>query len=244
MRKWLCTLTVCALMLGCSIDEYFLSEDEIDELTENFEIGMEAQQDLANFLQDTGRGEVDLGDYDNVVYDPPSAQNNWQGTLTFQPGEEFPFGTGDLSITFTTSTPGGPVDPFSVDISNESQVDISAVVNFVGTSNEGGALMMLADFDMTALQGLQGGDTIVAIINGDFEVDHNGYNLDMVTRDLELTIDELTEEVTNVLGDANVDVDIPNFKFGADFDVEGLGDQIEIALDVAATELTYTTDLF
>ena len=244
MRKWLCTLTVCALMLGCSVDEYFLSQDEIDELVENFEAGLEAQQGLAGFVQDTGRGDIDLDDYDNVVYDPPTLANEWQGTLTFQPGEQFPFGTGDLTINFTTSGDAGPVDPFSVDISNDAQVDISAVISFAGQSVQGGALSMLADFDLTAVQGLQGGDTIVAVINGDFEVDHEGYNLDIRTTDLELTIDELTEEITNVIGDANVDVDIPNFKFGANIDVEGLGDQIEIALDVAATKLTYVTDLF
>jgi len=103
--------------------------------------------------------------------------------------------------------------------------------------------MMLANFDLTAVQGLAD-NTITALIDGRFQVDHNGYNLDLDTTNLELTIDETTEEVTNVLGDARVDVDIPNFKFGADIDIEGLGDQIEIALDVAATKLTYVTDLF
>jgi hypothetical protein len=108
-------------------------------------------------------------------------------------------------------------------------------------STIGSGLTADGDVTITTLQNTV--DDATALIQGTFNIDHGGYLSDISTNDLELTFDMVTEKVTNVAGSISGNVDIPNFAFDADFDVDGLGDRIQVTLDAAATKLSYTLSL-
>jgi hypothetical protein len=136
---------------------------------------------------------------------------------------------------------GNPVDPYFEDIRDAVNLTIDADVAFDGVSTIGSGLTADGDVTITTLQNTV--DDATALIQGTFNIDHGGYLSDISTNDLELTFDMVTEKVTNVAGSISGNVDIPNFAFDADFDVDGLGDRIQVTLDAAATKLSYTLSL-
>jgi hypothetical protein len=238
--------TMLAVAAGCNpvglLDEVFLTPNEADALVEHFEASVDAQQELSEFVFAATRGDLDLvNDYPNVDYVPPSDLNGWVGSLTITDGI-FSFGTGDLMVDFTVSDAlGNPVDPYFEDIRDAVNLTIDADVAFDGVSTIGSGLTADGDVTITTLQNTV--DDATALIQGTFNIDHGGYLSDISTNDLELTFDMVTEKVTNVAGSISGNVDIPNFAFDADFDVDGLGDRIQVTLDAAATKLSYTLSL-
>ena len=238
MRTLLLGLALVGLIVGCSIDEYFLSETEIEELVDNFDASVETQQKLSEFVFAAARGELDPGDF---IYDEPDADNNWVGTLTAT-GFSAPWGQGDLAITFTVSGDSGPVDPYDEDLSGHSQVSLDAVVAFDGTTSLGADVSVDADFSMVTTY--NGEVSAVSVINGEFDVTHDGYDVAFDTNDLEVTIDLVTDEITSIHGSLDGSVDIPDFKWGdVSFDLEGAGDEIVVALDALGDLVDYTIAL-
>jgi hypothetical protein len=238
MRTLILGLAVVGLIVGCTIDEYFLSGQEIDELVENFDASVETQQQLSEYVFAAVRGEVDVNDF---VYDEPDADNNWVGTLT---ADSFsgPWGQGSLQITFTVAGDNGPVDPYQEDLSDDSQVSLDAVVAFSGTSALGADVGVDADFSMVTTY--NGEDSAITVVDGDFDITHNDYDVSFYADDLELTMDLAADEIIAAYGRLDGSVDIPDFKWGdAGFDLEGVGDAIEVSLDAIGDWLSYSISL-
>jgi len=238
--------TALAAAVGCSaatdaLDTIFLTPSEADALVANFEAAVDAQQEISELVFAATRGDLDLvNDYANVDYVPPSDLNNWTGSLTIIDGI-YSFGTGDLAVDFKVSDALGPVDPYLEDIRDATDLTIVADVAFDGVSTLGTALTANGDVTITTVQNAL--DDATAIVQGTFDIDHGGYVTDLATNDLALTFDMVAETVTNVGGSISGSVDIPDFVFDADFDVDGLGDRIRVTLDAAATSISYTLSL-
>jgi hypothetical protein len=241
MRNIALALFLGALLTGClSGDEIFLSPEEADALVENFEETVAIQQEMAEFSFEAVRGDLDLSQYGSYTYDPPTQANGWVGTLDFPRGS-FPWGDGDFSVVFTASGDGGPVDPLLEDLSDDVQVDIDAVVNFLGTTSVGKDIDSSADFTMSTVQ--NGVNDVVTRLDGTFDIIHDGYRTALDATDVEMDIDIALEEITSITGSLAGEVDIPNFHWDAAFDIDGLGDTLQIGIDVVATTITYTLGL-
>jgi hypothetical protein len=239
MLRTVAILSCVLAAVGCSgTDEIFLSPSEAQELEVNFEAALEAQHLFAEHSFEVARGDVDISGY---VYDPPTALNNWVGTLSM-PGATLPFGTGDGTIVFTAVADGVPVDPYATDITGATLVEIEVFdAQFTGTSASGAPLDISAAFDMSTI--LNTVDTATTVVDGAFTVVHDGYEVVLDATDVHMDLDLVAEEVTNVTGHVAGTVDIPDFAFDGDFDVDGLGNRVRIGIDVAATTIDYFLDL-
>ena len=238
MAKFVCGLVICLFVAGCpSTGALYLTESEAQELVVNFEAAVEVQQLLSEFVFAAGRGELDLT---GVAYVAPALENNWVGMLTFA-DRAFPFGVGDLTITFTASGDAGPVDPYVVDLTGHDQVTVDATVLFSGMSMIGESVMASADFTIATTT--NDPDNAVTVVNGDFDINHDGYEVALDAIDLALTLDLVLGEISNVLGRLDGEVDIPDFAFDASFSINGLGDSVSIDIDVVATTIQYALDL-
>ena len=91
-------VTALVSLVGCTGAELAFSGAARQELVDNFEVSVDAQQAMAEYSFAAGRGDLDLS---GAVYTPPVG--NTPGTLTISDGT-FPFGTGDLTIVFTAQT--------------------------------------------------------------------------------------------------------------------------------------------
>ncbi|MHC4223360.1 MAG: hypothetical protein ACYSUN_05165 [Planctomycetota bacterium] len=237
MRYFALAALLCVLLVGCpTVDEIFLSPQEVQDLADNLEASMEVQEEMSEFVLMVTRGDVDPADYGAYTYDAPSASNGWVGTLSYPDGS-FPFGDGALDLTFTVVGDAGPANPLLTDLTDDTQVDIDAVVSFAGQTPAGAALITSADFTMMAQRG--GLDELTTVVNGDFDLSHDGYVTALDAHDLEMDIDLLLQEVTAVSGNVDGRVDIPGFAFDADFDVTGLGDSLRIGIRATGSTLNY-----
>jgi hypothetical protein len=99
------------------------------------------------------------------------------------------------------------------------------------------------DTDFNAVTSQNAANDVVARVNGNFDVDYAGYLAEIQATDLDVTLDMALEEVTSVVGQIQANIDIPNFQFDADLDVTGLGDQLQIGINVVATTINYLLDL-
>jgi len=224
-----------AFLGACSNADLLLSAQARQDLVDNFEASVEAQQTVSEYVFAASRGDLDLA---GAQYTPPVGST--PGTLTIQNGV-FPFGTGDLTIVFTAEGDNGFVDPYVVDLTTHQSVTVVADVLFTGISTTGEALDVAADFTATTLQ--NGLDDVQAVINGDFAIGHGPYDIDFTATDVEMGLDLLNETVTNVVGNVEGTVDIPDFAYDAAFTVNGLGDQIQIDIDAVVTSIVYTLAL-
>ena len=243
MRKAWIGMVLAAVVGGCvpGTDELFLTQAEIEALQENFEGALEAQHLMAEFTFAAARGDLDLvNDYPGAQYTAPSDANGWTGTLVID-AAAFPFGTGDLTITFQTVADGVPVDPYAEDLTQATSVQVDADVNFDGISLSGAPLTGAADIALDTVQ--NGQQVVTAVLNGTLFVDHGGYDVALDPTDLELTFDVGLHEITNVTGALEGSVDIPDFVLDGNFDVDGLGDSIQIGIDVGATTIDYVIQL-
>ena len=239
MQKTACALFLCVLLVGCtSAADLALSALQQEALGEHFSTSVETQQGLAGLGFLGAYGELTLADYS---YDPPTPQNGMVGTLT-RTGP-FAFGTGTMTIMFTTTADGVPIDPFapSVDMASYSQVDIDVQTDFDGENLGGEPLQALADFDVSTIP--DGTDISVATITGEFDVLHDGHASKIDVDGLQLTIDRNLGEITDVQGDLTGLIQIPDFAADAFFTAEGLGDQIAVDIQAAVTDLQLLLDL-
>jgi hypothetical protein len=237
MRCYVLASLLCLLLVGCpTADELFLSPQEAQDLADNLEASMEAQQEMSEFVLMVTRGAVDPADYGAYTYDEPTASNGWVGTLSYPDGS-FPFGDGALDLTFTVVGDAGPANPLVTDLTDDGQVDIDAVVSFSGETPAGAELISNSDFTMMAWR--SGLDELTTVVNGEFDLSHDGYVTALDAHDLEMDVDLLLEEITAVTGNVDGRVDIPEFAFDADFDVTGLGDSLRIGISAAASTISY-----
>ena len=222
---------------GAALLAALLSTGEIDDLADNFEETIEVQQLLAEYAMSAARGDLDIQGYS---YDPPSLENGMVGTLTLDNGT-FPFGDGNVVVEIQVTGDDVDVDPFATDLSTVGEIDANVKIAFNGVSPNGKSLDIDTDVDITTLQ--NNASTVKALLAGYWNIDLDDYGTSLDTNGVELDIDLLTNEVTNALGNIDGKIDIPNFPIDGNFDVEGLGDALEIAIDVAVTEIDFVVDL-
>ena len=245
MRNLICVLASALVLLGTlvgcgaagDIFPALFTATQMDDLVNNGEATLDAQQLLAKWSFEVARGDISTAGY---AYDPPTEVNGWQGTVTAT-GASFPFGVGDLTMVFTATGDSGPVDPTFFDLSDDTQVGVDVDVSFSGVSKAGAPLAMTAIY--TAVTSQNAPDAVSAMLNGIFGVALGGYSADFTATDLAVDIDILTDEITSMIGDLRANIDIPNFPLDGGFDLTGLGDSVRIGYDVAGTTLDYQLSL-
>ncbi len=239
MWKFVATLTIAAAAIGCSSDGEILGFNP-QALVDNFETSVDTHQLMSEYGFAAARGELDItgSEYDYV---PPDGQGN-PGTLTITNGD-FPFGSGDLVITFTAEGDAGFVDPYAagVDLSDDALVTVVADIVFNGTTQDGQSLGALADITVQTVQNNL--DSATTTVNGSFGVSIDDYVTNFVANDIEMTFDLVNDRVTSVTGVVAGSMDVPDLAFDADFLVTGLGDQLQIGIDAITTQINYFVDI-
>jgi hypothetical protein len=234
MQKLILALAVAVLVSGCGTAALLLlSDDARDDLIGNFEEAINAQQMISEHVFAASRGDIDISNY---TYTPPAGGNPGQLTIT---DGTVPFGTGSLTINFLVTGDNGPVDPYdpAVDLSTHDAVSVVADFSFSGLSLSGITMSAAGDFTADAVN--NNGTDVTADIAGNFDINHNGYDIDLATNDLQLAFDLAAREVTSVTGQVDGTVDIPNFFYDADFVVDGQGDQLQIGIDAVVEQINY-----
>jgi hypothetical protein len=120
-------------------------------------------------------------------------------------------------------------------------VVVDADVQFSGISNIGESLTAYADFTATTVNNTL--SDVQAAIDGNFGVDHGKYQFDFTATDVQMSLDLVAEKVTNVLGNVSGTVDIPDFPYDANFNVDGLGQSLAIDIDAVITSISYSLGL-
>jgi len=235
MRKLALALVLSFSCMGCgaAVAAALLSGGDIDDLADNFEESIEVQQQLSQYAMQAARGELDISAY---TYDPPTTGNGMTGTLTLQ-GGQLPFGDGDVQVVFRIDGDGVPVDPYGTNLASATELDGDVQVTFSGMSPEGKPLDIDMDVDLATIANSE--TDVTALLAGAWDVTLDGYRTNFSTGGVELDIDLLTEQVTRATGSIDGDIDIPNFPVDGDFDVEGLGDKLGIAIDVGITDIDF-----
>jgi hypothetical protein len=121
------------------------------------------------------------------------------------------------------------------------QIDGDVQIVFVGTSPNGKPLNIDADVDVTTISNST--TEVTALLSGAWYIRLDGYRTNLSTGGMELDVDLVTEEVTRAVGNIDGDIDIPNFPVDGDFDIEGLGDKLAVAIDVAVTDIDFDMNL-
>ncbi|MEM8883039.1 MAG: hypothetical protein AAGD14_03130 [Planctomycetota bacterium] len=239
MKKLSLILLLAFSTMGCAAAAaaLLLSGGDVDDLVDNFEESIETQQRLAEYAMSVARGEVDIQNY---TYDPPSQANGMVGTLSLSDGQ-LPFGDGNITVTFNVDGDGVPVDPYAVDLSGMGSIDSNVQISFNGISPNGKTLAITSDVDIATLA--NSATDVTALMSGNWAVDLDDYQTGFSSNGLELDVDLINEEVTRAIGVVDGNIDLPNFPIDGSFDVEGLGDQLEIGIDVAVTEIEFLVDL-
>jgi hypothetical protein len=230
------TLSALVALLGaCTGTELAMSASARQDLVQNFQLSVDAQQMITEYAFAASRGDLDIS---GATYTPPVGDQ--PGTLTI-PNGTFPFGTGDLTINFTAMGDGQYVDPYVTDLTTATDVTVVADVVFNGVSNIGQSLAASADFTATTVQNTA--TDVQATVDGVFSVDHGQYDFNFTASDVQMALDLAAQKVTNVLGDVSGTVKIPDFFYDADFTVKGLGTSLGINIDAVVTSINYTLGL-
>ena len=230
-------LSISCMGCGAILAAAFLSDGDIDSVVENFEETIDTQQQLSKFAMEAARGELDISGY---TYDPPTDQNGMTGTLT-KSDAQTEFGDGNIQIRFQVEGDGVAVDPYEVDLSSMGAIDGAIEVVFVGTSPNGKPINVDADVDISTLQNSL--TDVTAVVSGEWNINIDGYKTNLSTGGMEMDFDLLNDQVTRAVGSIDGDIDIPNFPIDGDFDIEGLGDKLQVAINVAVTTIDFDIDL-
>ena len=106
------------------------------------------------------------------------------------------------------------------------------MATFLGLQ-DGAPVDLTTTFSATTLQNAV--NDVTTRVNGVFAIDYDGYVADIQAVDLDLTIDLVTDEITSVLGSLTATIDVPNFVLDADLVLTGLGDSVQIGIEIANT---------
>ena len=230
-------LSISCMGCGAILAAAFLSDGDIDSVVENFEETIDTQQQLTQLAMEAVRGDLDVTGY---TYDPPTDQNGMTGTLT-KSDAQTEFGDGNIQIRFQVEGDGVAVDPYEVDLSSMGAIDGAIEVVFVGTSPNGKPINVDADVDISTLQNSL--TDVTAVVSGEWNINIDGYKTNLSTGGMEMDFDLLNDQVTRAVGSIDGDIDIPNFPIDGDFDIEGLGDKLQVAINVAVTTIDFDIDL-
>ena len=218
---------------GCSVDEFTLSQAELDDLVDNFEGAIEAYSELTDFTMNVALGDENI---DGYTYDQPSAENGWTGTLSFV-GQALPTSTGNMTLTFQVLVDGVPIDPYSENLALDqlATLSVTGAVAYDGVSTAGALLAADGNFSWTGtFEELTNDGTLT--LNGVFHIKHNSYDAELVPRDFTFHLDLDTEAISEVSGRVDGSVDIPGFYFDADLRIVGNGLNLDANVDIAGND--------
>jgi len=240
MRRLAVCLALAASLSGCAGGAALaLTAVQTQALLTNFDAVLFTQHSLTEFVFEAGRGDLDITGYS---YDPPTQANGFEGTLMLTNGA-FPFGTGDLTIHFTVSGDFGPVDPYDPgeDLSAHDEVTVDADATFDGLSPIGSPMSIVASLTITTLE--NDVDSASTDVDGTFDIDHDGYDMDLAAQNLVMLLDLAGQAVADVQGVVAGVVDIPDFAVDADVSLTGLGTSIDIVFSVASETIEHVFGL-
>ena len=229
-------LGVCALLfgsIGCGafeevFDKVTLSDAELQEVADNYAAALEAFHDLEEFAVDLANGDIETDDA--LEFTVPSEDNDWTGTLRYV-GPDLPGGDGELTVTFKVVKDGVAIDPFDSELSDTSLLTADLTVEFDGLTRKGAPMTFSADFTTSYDREVAEGKEDV-ITDGDFTIVHDGYRADLTASAFTLRIDVESSTPENASGQIRGVIDIPDFAFDADVDIEGRGEVIHVEVDV------------
>ena len=226
LSSLLCLVAACGIVADV-IDEVTLSNAEIQDIKDNYQGAMLAFQDLADFAGSVGDGTIDIS---TSEYTPPTAENDWRGSLRYL-GDEFPGGEGELTLEFTVlGEAGNPVDPFETDLGGDTMVTSDLDVSFVGHTSDGAPIDFHAVF--TSKLDRSDPDAHEVDITGRFTIRHNDYVAAFDATAFKVTYDAATNEPLSADGAVTGSIDIPDFAFDADVDIRGNGANVEVHIEV------------
>jgi hypothetical protein len=81
-------------------------------------------------------------------------------------------------------------------------------------------------------------------LDGSYDIDHAGYDVDLLASNLAITFDHTSHQVTYVTGELVGEIDIPDFAFDVDVALVGAGTAIQVGLDFLDDSIHYTRDLY
>ncbi|MHC4931750.1 MAG: hypothetical protein ACYTGV_06125 [Planctomycetota bacterium] len=226
MTSLLCLVAAC-VPLAELVDDVTLTEAELQDIQDNYEGAMRAFGELAEFAGQVGDGTVDIS---TSEYTPPTAENDWIGSLRYL-GTEFPGGEGELTLSFTVLDEAeNPIDPFETDLANDTLITADFEVSFVGLTSEGAPL----DFHGVFTSTLDRSDPAAydVEITGTFTIGHNDYVAAFEATAFKVTYDAATNEPQSADGAFTGSIDIPDFAFDADVDIRGLGADVSVLIQV------------
>jgi hypothetical protein len=240
MRKLVLALALGAVLGlgGCTAAAVaVLSSADLNSLAVDMEDALGAQNGMTVWAFGVARGDADISQYD---YDPPTAENNWTGTVTVVDGI-LPFGDGDVTVSFRTVGDNGPVDPYVEDLGDDGQVSMDVTVDFAGFAKTGRSLEM--DGDFAAVTSQNGASDVVMRMDGLFGVDYSEYETLIDARDLEVGMDLDEERLTSMLGEYDARIEIPDLGIDVDLDLQAIGNQLALDFDAGDLSLDYIVNL-
>ncbi|MDH3591082.1 MAG: hypothetical protein OER88_04350 [Planctomycetota bacterium] len=220
--------TVACTAFEDVFDKVTLSEAELRDVAENYAAALAAFHDLEEFAVDVANGTIDVGDA--LTFTVPEAANNWTGTLSYL-GPDLPGGDGSLTVTFRIVQDGVPVDPFAADLSTTQLLTAEMTVVFDGFTRNGVPMALDATFTTSYDRSVAEGKEDVAT-TGTFFIDHGGYVANLSAQAFTIRIDKETSTPESSSGRVTGSIDIPDFAFDADVDIDGRGEVIHIEVDV------------
>ena len=225
---------LCLGLTGCSgeLTKLFLTGVKMQQLEDNVTTKVEEQNTATVYGYSIGRGDVDLT---GASYDPPTESNGWVGTVDFPAGSSLPFGLGAMTYIFSAMADGVSVDPYDpgVDLSNATDVFVDGVLDYTGLSTDGLPLALLADIAITSVSNQA--NTAVVLLDGNVNIDLNGYVTDLDVSALTATLDLVQDQVSEVTGQFQSSIDLPTEVFDAVFDMDAIGSTIDIAVQAAGS---------
>lgn len=232
MRNAIVALLLLVGTTGCVADlleGFLLSESEQQALQNNMTAIFDTNNMTAEWVYAASRGDLDLSQFN---YTAPSAANNWMGRIDAQ-GATLPFGDGNFALDFMVTGDDGPVDPYdpTVDLSDDQNVVVDAVFDFMGTSLTGAPLTISGDVDFDTVQ--NGLNQVIVDLGGNLFVSHDGYDTNLDISNLQATLDMVQGQVTDLQGSVSGEVSIPGFMFPAQFTLQGLGPDLDVLVEAS-----------
>jgi hypothetical protein len=234
-------LGLCALLLGsvaCTrlnevLDKVVLTDAELELVGENYAGALRAYYDIEQFAIDVANGDVDVGDA--LTFTAPDAANNWTGTISYL-GPDLPGGDGELVVTFRVLSDGVAVDPFAADLTGADVLAAEMTVEFDGHTKEGVPMTLSAAFTTSYDRTFAEGQVEIST-NGTFDIDHGGYTAALTATDFAFVVDTATAVAQSASGRVSGAMDIPDYTFDADVNIEGQGDIVRIDVHVLDQEI-------
>jgi len=217
MRQFALLTALCALT-GCGVvedivDEVTISSAEMEEIADNIRCAIDAYEDLSDFALQVARGDIEISGQD---FTEPTADNDFTSTLIYN-GDEFPGGSGEITMTFRVLADGVVVDPVDFDLASADVLQIQITMDFNGSNRKG---------DPTAAES----ETVT--VNGTFDIQQNGYRARLTASDFAWTTDLASGLPSNATGTVAGPVSIPDFAFDGDLLIEGRDEQVRVKIEV------------